>query len=510
MNTNYNPDVLTCLANLSNDEVFTPPGLANDMMDLLPASLWRNPNATFLDPVCKSGVFLREIARRLEKGLETQIPDRQKRINHIFTKQVFGIAITELTSLLSRRSVYGSKIANGKFSFCDAFKNEQGNILFKRIEHTWEDGRCQFCGATQNQFDRDVQLELHAYEFIHTNTPEGLIDMRFDVIVGNPPYQISDGGDKATEKTRGGAIPLYHKFITQAKKLNPKKLLMVVPSRWFAGGRGLDEFRTEMLNDKKISHLIDYPIAADVFPGIKLNGGVCYFLWDRDYRGDCKVTSCLEGEKDEMFRPLNQFETFVRFNKAIPIATKVTKKEGFQPLSKLVSRQKPFGLRTFERPTGKGRIKLYANKEVGFIEASQITQGHEFLNKWKIFLSRGYGEGGEARPYPRMVIGKPIVAGPSTACTETYLAIGQFESKVAAENLSAYLQTKFARFLIALKKNTQDVIADRFDFVPLLNLNETWTDKKLYKLYNLTKVEILFIESMIRPMEISSKNDTYE
>jgi site-specific DNA-methyltransferase (adenine-specific) len=507
--TNYNPDVLTCLANLSNDEVFTPPNVVNNMLDMLPAELWNNPDAKFLDPACKSGVFLREIAKRLITGLETQIPDKQKRINHIFSKQLYGIAITELTALLSRRSVYCSKTANGKYSICETFTDEQGNIRYERLQHTWQNGKCIYCGASQEVYDRGDEAESYAYNFIHLENPLELFkqkDMKFDVIIGNPPYQLNDGGDKDADKTRGGAIPLYHKFVQQAKKLNPRYLTMIIPSRWFAGGRGLDEFRAEMLNDKRLSVLVDYPIASDIFPGIRLNGGVCYFLWEKEYKGDCKVISCLDGEKDEMVRHLNEYETFVRFNKAIPIVKKVSK-EQFEPLSKLVSKQKPFGLRTFERPSGKGKIKLYANKEVGLIEENKITQGHEWLNKWKILLSRGYGEGGEARPYPRMVIGKPIIAPPDSACTETYLVIGRFNSRTQAKNLASYLQTRFVRFLVALKKNTQDVIADRFDFVPIQDFSQEWTDEKLYKKYGLTKDEIAFIESMIRPMENSQNQD---
>lgn len=509
LQTNYNPDVLSCLANLSNDEVLTPPTLVNNILDLLPKELWSNPDAKFLDPVSKSGVFLREIAKRLMTGLEKKIPNKQKRINHIFENQLYGIAITELTALLSRRSVYCSKTANGKYSICETFDNEQGNIRYERLQHSWENGKCTQCGASQEVYDRGEEAETYAYNFIHTENPFELFkdkNMKFDVIIGNPPYQLSDGGDKDADKTRGGAIPLYHKFVQQAKKLNPRYLSMIIPSRWFAGGRGLDEFRAEMLNDKRLSVLVDYPIAADVFPGIKLNGGVCYFLWEKEYKGDCKVISCLDGGKDEMIRGLNEYETFVRFNKAIPILKKVNKSK-FEPLSKLVSKQKPFGLRTFERPSGKGKIKLYANKEVGLIEENKITQGHEWLNKWKILLSRGYGEGGEARPYPRMVIGKPIIAPPDSACTETYLVIGRFNSKIQANNLASYLQTRFVRFLVALKKNTQDVIADRFDFVPQQDFTEPWTDEKLYKKYGLTQEEIAFIESMIRPMDLSQAEE---
>ena len=426
--SSYNPDVLTCLANLSSDEVFTPPQLVNRILDLLPEEIWSDKNARFLDPFCKSGVFLREIAKRLDQGLEKQIPNRQKRINHIFKNQLFGIAITELTALLARRSVYCSKTANGKYSVCETFDNPQGNIRFKRVEHEWENGRCAFCGASQQEYDREKELETHAYQFIHIQKPEEIFNMKFDVIVGNPPYQLSDAGDST------GSSPIYQNFVEQAKKLNPRYLTLIIPSRWFAGGKGLDEFRDTMLKDRRLSTLVDYPIAADVFPGVKVNGGVCYFLWERDYGGDCRVTTCMNGTSDTTKRRLDQFDTFVRFNKAIPILEKVLVKK-YPPMSEQVSRQKPFGLRTFVRPTGKGNIKLYANKTIGKIERSEIASGLEMLGLWKVLVTMGYGEGGEAREYPRMIMGKPIVAPPSSACTETYIVVGTYENETEAGNL---------------------------------------------------------------------------
>jgi len=284
---NYNPDVLTCLANLSNDEVFTPPVVVNRMLDLLPAELWRNPDARFLDPVSKTGVFLREIAKRLMEGLSERIPDRQQRADHIFTRQLFGLAITELTALLSRRSVYCSKQANGPYSVCTAFHDADGNIRFRSTEHSWQNGRCRYCGASREVYDRDDTLESHAYEFIHTENPETIFpDMKFDVIIGNPPYQLEVGIEKDNY-----AIPLYHKFIQQAKKLRPRFISMIIPSRWFAGGRGMDDFREEMLHDTRLQILVDYPNAADCFPGIDLSGGVCYFLWNSEYNGICKIVS---------------------------------------------------------------------------------------------------------------------------------------------------------------------------------------------------------------------------
>jgi site-specific DNA-methyltransferase (adenine-specific) len=497
-NNAYNPDVLSCLANLSSDEVFTPPQLANEILDHLPPELWRSKNTRFIDPFCKSGVFLREITKRLLVGLEQEIPDLQRRINHILQNQVFGIAVTEMTALLSRRSAYCSKVANGKFSICDSFADKDGNIRFRRVEHVWKKGRCAFCGASEEAYDRGRDLESHAYEFIHKEKPEEIYNMKFDVVVGNPPYQLSDAGEST------GSSPIYHLFVEQAKKLNPRYLCMIIPSRWFAGGKGLDEFRNVMLKDKRIARLVDYPIASDVFPGVKVIGGICYFLWERDYNGPCRVTTRMNNVEDTMERPLDQFDTFVRFNKAIPILEKVLAK-GDPTLNGQVSRQKPFGLRTFARPTGKGDVTLYANNSVGAIQKRSIPAGQEMIDTWKVLTSMGYGEGGEARDYPRMIMGKPIVAPPPSACTETYLVVGAYESENEANNLAAYLRSRFLRFLVGLRKNTQHITQDRFAFVPALPMTKKWTDEMLYAHFGITADEVAFIETIVRPMEVENE-----
>lgn len=500
-NSSYNPDVLNCIANLSNDEVFTPPELANNVLDLLPQELFSNPKTTFLDPFTKSGVFLREIVKRLDRGLESVIPDRQARIDHILHNQVFGIACTELTSLLSRRSVYCSKSADGKYSVT-RFKTPNGNILYSNINHTWEGGKCKYCGASQAVYDRGSESEQYAYMFIHTDNPGKFFNnMKFDVIIGNPPYQMSDGGD-TEERQRGGAIPQYHLFVQQAKRLKPRYLVMIIPSRWFAGGRGLDAFRDEMLHDTHIRTIVDYPISSDCFPGVEIKGGVCYFLWNRDNTGLCKVITRRNSSESISTRSLLEegSDTFIRYNESITILHKVQKK-GEPSFAGFVSPQKPFGLRTFvkgnKRPTGTS-IKLYANKSIGYIEKDEITQNISWINKYKIYITRAYGAGED---FPHQILNTPILGEPKTCCTETYVVIGPFENKEQTENAISYIRTLFFRFLVLLKKNTQDAPARVYQFVPLQDFSHPWTDEMLYKKYGLTEDEIAFIESMIRPME---------
>jgi site-specific DNA-methyltransferase (adenine-specific) len=508
--TNYNPDVLTCLANLSNDEVFTPPNLVNDILDLLPASIWRNPNATFLDPVCKSGVFLREIAKRLDRGLETQIPDRQKRIDHIFTKQVYGIAITELTSLLSRRSVYCSKFANGKYSVSDAFTTEQGNIHHESMQHLWQGGKCSFCGASQEVYDREDALETYAYKFIHTDNPENIFKMKFDVIVGNPPYQLTDGGGNGKS-----AMPIYQKFIEQAQKLNPKYLTMIIPARWYAGGKGLDEFRSKMLNDKRLVELVDFENSAEVFSGVDIAGGICYFLWDRDYNGDCKITNIANGEKVISVRSLNEFEIFIRHSKSLPIIKKIHKIEAPKHfLNKVISPRRPFGLPSTYAPLSNG-IPCYFTQRLGlqYADKEDIVDQFNIIDKWKLLIPFApiAGQTDFSKPVGFYYDGNLKIAKPGEVCTESYLVAFASNSEEGIISFKSYLLTKIFRFLLLQTVVSQNVTRERFMFIPHLEKYDTiYSDEILKDRWNITDEEWHFIDSKIKNIGTNEINDTDE
>lgn len=509
-----NPDVLTCIANLSNDEVFTPPEFANRMLDTLAeawaashngADLWADKSVRFLDPCTKSGVFLREVTRRLTQGLADEIPDLEARVNHILTKQVFGIGITTLTSLLARRSVYCSKHAKGEHSIAKGFASDDGNIWFERIEHTWANGKCTFCGASQSAMDRGEGLETHAYAFIHTDDIKTRVaelfggKMQFDVIIGNPPYQLDDGGFGAS------AMPIYNKFVEQAKALEPRYLTMVIPSRWFGGGKGLSEFRATMLGDRHIRKLVDYENASDAFPGIDLAGGVCYFLWERDSEGLCEVTN-IAGDTPPAVaaRRLDEFPTFVRHSAAVPIIRKVLAKEEAR-MSEQVSSRKPFGIPTNVRPEKSGDLILRWEKGEGPYPRGKVEVGTELIGKWKVITSYvGYDHAGNpGKDGRRRVLSKIDILPPETICTETYLVVGAYKTKKEAINLVAYMKTRFFRFLMAQFMYSHHLTKSAYGFVPVLDVNEEWTDEKLAKRYGLTSEEVTFIESKIRPFDSS-------
>lgn len=520
LSTNYNPDVLTCLANLSNDEVFTPPQVVNRMLDMLPVELFRSKETKFLDPVSKSGVFLREIAKRLMIGLESQIPDIHERADHIFTKQLFGIAITELTALTSRRSVYCSKYANGQYSICRKFKDEDGNLRFKPIEHKFKDGKCKYCGASESVFGKKkrTELESHAYEFIHTDKPEKIFgNMKFDVIIGNPPYQLGDGGNAAS------ALPIYHMFINQAKKLNPRYMSFIVPSRWLNGGRGLDEFRNEMLNERKIRVLHDYLDSKDCFSGVEIKGGVCFFLWERDYIGDCTIYSHAQGETKHSNRPLLEegSDIYIRSEEQVSIFHKI-RSFNEDSLATWLNAGRYFGFHTKVNwnddihgeiqssdgsqfypvsniRTEDNTIKVYIHGGECWINDSVIPRNADRVGSYKVLIPRSGNPG-----FGNTIIGKPKISEPYSCSSNTYMVAIPSDSDISEEeavNLCSYIKTKFVRLLVATKTSTQSTPPDAFQFVPLQDFSHPWTDEMLYEKYGLTNDEIAFIESMIRPME---------
>nr|PKY80754.1 restriction endonuclease [Pseudoglutamicibacter albus] len=528
----HNPDVLTCIANLSNDEVFTPPTIANLMLDQVAtawavdhngANIWADPNVKFLDPFTKSGIFLREITQRLSNGLANEIPDLQERINHILTQQVFGIAITDLTALIARRSVYCSKWANSEHSICTAFDASEGNIWFERTEHTWAGGRpekqahptkndeitvyvnrrCSFCGARESDYNRGDELDTHAYALIHTdNVRERLTrifgaSMQFDVVIGNPPYQLSDGGG-----TGSSAIPLYHKFVEQAKGLDPRYLAMIIPSRWFTGGKGLDGFREEMLNDPQIRHISDYPDSRDVFDGVDVAGGVCYFLWQKDSSGPCEVVTHVGQNSWPSLRNLREFPVFIRDNRALSIVKKVRGAQ-LPSFSEIVSPRRPFDIDSSERGETNGDLRLFtAHGDATFSSSRLSEKGSDLIPTWRSLVSKTSSEhaGQTDKNGRKRVLSRLEVMPPGSVCTESYLVLGPFENKKQAEASIAYLKTRFARFMIQSVLHTQNITQKSFSMLPLMDFDQNWSDGDLNSFFGLSKDEIAFIEASIREM----------
>jgi hypothetical protein len=512
---NHVPDILDCLAQLSNDEVPTPPKLVRTILNVLPAEAWGDPGYRWLDPFTKSGAFLREIAARLLEGLSEWEPDFSKRREHVFRNMIFGASITEMTGHISRRSLYYSRDASSPASVVN-FNSADGNVPFVPAMHYFgRSGAALHCDLCKVPLDleRGEGYENYAYSFIHGAYPtQEMSGMNFDVIVGNPPFQVGDGGGGGG----ASATPLYQLFVQQAIRMNPRHIVMITPSRWFSGGKGLDEYRDQMLNDRHMVSLTDHPQLYDCFPGVKIRGGVSYFHWARDHDGPCLVTTkigdAVIGEPEQRY--LSAYDVLVRRNEAVHVLDKISsfriegKTEGH--LSDRVSSRKPFGLDSTFRgsATGEGMtdpVLVHGTRNQSWIERSAIPSNREWTDDWKVLLVKAHGTSGRDDV---TILGEPIVAGPGEACSETYLIVGRFKTEAEARNLAVYTRTRFLRFLVSLRKITQNITKDSYKFVPDLPVDRIWTDADLYRRYGLDDKDVTFIESLIKEKSGQDHDET--
>lgn len=541
-------DILETITNVGNDEVFTPRKTCEMILDSLPEEVWHNPNYKWLNPASKNGIFEREIAIRLDRGLKNIIPDEETRRKHILQNMIYAIGQTKFTSYIARRTLYYCSDANRK---CDGIKAQdghyvngyaigngswfddiEGNIKTPIAEHVFnKDNRCIYCKLPKtSKYMDSLQREQYAYEFIH-HKPEELLSflqdlffkgdrkMKFDIIIGNPPYQLSDGGAQAS------ARPIYQLFIQNAIALNPKYLSMIIPSRWMIGGKGLDSFRLEMINDKHFVCLHDYLNPKECFPNNDIKGGVCYFVWAKEHNGKTTIYTHSSNEISKSTRYLRDgnMDIFIRFEKLISIKNKVLSHKP-NTIDSIVSARKPYGLEAetmlyakkynlpdFSKKAIKGgysilglgekqkRTWMYIGKNYPLPKVSPC------LNKYKVFIAEAYGCGALGE-----MPSAPVVGTPGQLCTETFLEIGPFESSKEAENLIKYIKTKFFRCLVGIQKQTQHATQKVYRFVPLQNFSSNsdidWSlkieliDAQLFKKYELTPDEIEFINNNISEM----------
>ena len=511
------PDILDVIAALSSDAVPTPPLLARALLDLLPDEVWENPDYRWLDPATKSGSILREVARRLMGGLANWEPDPQKRAEHILRNMIYGVGITQVHAEMTRRSLYVSRDATSSLSLVQ-FDTPDGNLPFVAADHAYPtnkdgaaSGPCRICGAPV-RLERGDTRENYAYAFIHGAYPsEEMKDMKFDVIVGNPPYQT---GTEGTNRT----LPVYQLFVDQAISLDPKYVAMIIPSRWFSGGLGLDDFRLRMIADRRMHTIVDNPKASDCFSGVTIKGGVNYFLWDRDWNGDCEFSTRVNGKVvSSSKRDLRRGQgVLIRDNRAAEIVERVMQKE----LASLESEVQPrlaFGdkfrtnFRGATTASQEATLPIIYNSGIGYISPDELERGQHLVEKWKVLLpmaSSGEASLGEDGLLVDVVLGEPIAVAPGSVCTETYFIAGALGSRKATENLARYLTTKFVRFLVLQRKTTQHLTPDRFRFVPAMDFTRAWSDRDLYEHFELSPEEIEYIEATIRPREVNLSLDS--
>ena len=542
-------DILSLFEALNSHEVFTPPRVARQMLDLLPSGIWSDPSIKILDPCTKSGVFLREAFYRLftqldGKGLyETEngdiydLDDKQQRINHILENMLFGIATSELTSYVARRTLYGVMRANSdkQLSAIEAFEQssnfhqwterEKYNFIGRNKFNEYFDHNL-FCTPEYEGFEQegnifypndevkklvmeedDYEIEDKYFPFIEENTKHKKIldirsgKMKFDVIIGNPPYQKETGGFGKQAK------PIYNLFIELAIKLNPNYITMITPSRWFSGGMGLSSFRAMMMSDKRLSSITDFPNSKDCFPGVSISGGVNYFLWNKLHNDCCSFTSMRNNSATFFKMKLDDYGVIVRYKESKEIIDAI-KSNGFSSFSSLVSPINAFDLsssfRGSESSTGND-VKILHSKGYGFMSRKDFNSknlSNKLIDKYKVVVSRTVAEHANepSKSGTFKVLAKTLILPPETACTHSYLVVASFDNMSEAESCLSFLQTKFVRFLILQTLTGIDLSSSKFEFVPCVKFDKEFLDVDLYKKYNLTEDSINHIEGMVRAM----------
>lgn len=554
--TTHTSQVLTFTSNISQNEIMVTRKMAEQMISHIPEENFSDPDTTYFESSSYNGICLKIFAEKLYVGLEKVIPNKLERLNHIFKNQLYGIATSKVAAAMVRKTLYGSRYACaignktsldkiktfsiveftdedvGKTFFCG--NKAQGNIRFNiNSKHDYSKGNiCSCCGANKNIYGENE----YAYEFIHlaNKNIERLKAMKFTVIIGNPPYQLSDTSLSAS------ATPIYNKFIEQAKLLDPKYIIMIIPSRWMVGGKGLDTFRKEMLEDKHILVLHDYLDASECFQGVDIKGGVCYFVRDRDKEDKCTIVTHDKGKTTTSIRYLKEDcddDIFIRKPELISIKNKVWNDKAQISFSNIVSPRKPYGFCSdFFNPkeektidgkrvkidvTTQEKYGLEPAKDTGTDEDYKIIglentvrcwkyldKDYKFpkisnLNNYKLFISKAYGSGKYGEK-----INNLIIAEPKQVCTETFVEIGGLHSKEEANNCNKYMQTKFFTALLGIAKITQNTSAKVYGYIPLQDFTNKsdidWNksiseiDEILYKKYGFTKEDIEFINKNVK------------
>ena len=437
------------------------------------------PEAHILEINSKSGLYPLYVAYNIYRARVEQVKAKYGEIGHAFAMQLWDLTIennilvvckTPMARSITKRTLAGFRdtTVNARY-----YKNLIENISEKPavVINTFKDGK-HFWGINNDE------------------------NMTIDAIIGNPPYQVMDGGAGVS------AVPVYHRFIDLSKKMKPHYLSMIMPAKWYNGGRGLDQFRDDMLNDRSIKAIYDYIDSHECFPTVDIAGGVCYILWDSRYSGDCNFVSCNNGIKNTNKRNLSDADVLIRHQSEVSILEKVQKFEK-KFLSDVAYSQKPFGLRTYVKPLDKGDITLRYNGGSGPYRRDMVSVNANLIDKWKVITSCLTAEhaGETDKNGQKRILSTLEILPPGTICTETYMLLSTFDNETECFNMLNYLKTKFVRALIASVTSTQHLSKSNFRFVPVLDYTQEWNDEKLFDLFGLSIHETDFINLMIKSME---------